>query len=151
MAPVLDQAASLLQTRVICSDGQYYYNGSCRYGDTWYWYGRWIFAAVLIGLVLIIFFAWACINSRRRRRRGINPMYGTGWMAPNNGNQYYNNPQAYRQPPPAYGAPPDQSYPMTNQYQTTDGHYNQQSTGVEPPKHVYGGDYAPPAGPPPGR
>jgi hypothetical protein len=81
-------------------------------------------------------------------------MYGTGWMAPNHDRQY-NNPQAYNQgynqPPPPYGGPPQQSYPMDNRYQTTDGQYGQQASGVEPPKNVYGGDYAPPAGPPPGK
>lgn len=75
-------------------------------------------------------------------------MYGTGWMAPP---QYsLNNPQVYQPPPPAYGAPA-QSYPMDNRYQTTDGHYGQQSSGIEPPKNVYGGDYAPPSGPPPNK
>ncbi|KAK5624397.1 hypothetical protein RRF57_000113 [Xylaria bambusicola] len=78
-------------------------------------------------------------------------MYGTGWMAPP---QYSppNNPAAYNPPPPAYGVP-SQSYPMENRYQTTDGHYGQQASGVEPPKNVYGGpnDYAPPTGPPPSK
>lgn len=148
MAPILNQVQSLLQKRD-CLDGYYPRNGQCVYGNGWYWYGRWIFAAVVIGLFLLSFFLWACVKSRRRRRQGHAPMYGTGWMAP--GTQYYHNPpQAYNQPPPAYGAPA-QSYPMDNRYQTTDGHYGQQSSGVEPPKNVYGGggDYAPPAGSPP--
>ncbi|KAI1428344.1 chitin synthesis regulation, resistance to congo red-domain-containing protein [Xylaria sp. FL1777] len=146
MAPLLDQVASLLQKRVICPSG-YYYNGyGCVRGSSWYWYGRWIFAAVVVGLFFLIFFLWACLNSRRRRSQGVRPMYGTGWMAPP---QYSpNNPNAYNPPPPAYGAPA-QSYPMDNRYQTTDGHYGHQASGVEPPKNVYGGDYAPPSGPPP--
>ncbi|KAJ2988935.1 hypothetical protein NUW58_g3721 [Xylaria curta] len=151
MAPVLDQINSLLSKRDICPYS-YYYDSSrdlCVRGNGWYWYGRWIFAAVIIGLFFIIFFTWACLNSRRRRRQGQAPMYGTGWMAPQN--QYYQNPpQAYNQPPPAYGAPA-QSYPMDNRYQTTDGHYGQQSSGIEPPKNVYSGDYAPPSGPPPNK
>ncbi|KAI1356961.1 chitin synthesis regulation, resistance to congo red-domain-containing protein [Xylaria sp. FL0043] len=148
MAPVLNQLSDLLQKRAVCQ-GNYYYDGyRCVPGSTWYWYGRWIFAAVVIVLFFLIFFLWACLNSRRRRRQGARPMYGTGWMAPP---QYSppNNPQGYNPPPPAYGAP--QSYPMDNRYQTTDGHYGQQASGIEPPKNVYGGanDYAPPAGPPP--
>ncbi|KAI3329307.1 chitin synthesis regulation, resistance to congo red-domain-containing protein [Xylariaceae sp. AK1471] len=151
MAPVLDQVTGLLNKRYNCPSGYYYsnYNG-CVYGGPWYWYGRWIFAAVVIALFFLIFFLWACVNSRRRRRQGARPLYGTGWMAANNG-QNYNNPQGYNQPPPAYGAPA-QSYPMDNRYQTTDGgHYGHQASGVEPPKNVYTGDYAPPAGPPPGK
>ncbi|KAI0402809.1 chitin synthesis regulation, resistance to congo red-domain-containing protein [Xylaria palmicola] len=150
MAPVLDQVGSLLQKRYTCPYNQYYYNGSCVYGSGWHWYGRWIFTAVIIAVFLLLFFLWACVNSRRRRRQGTRPMYGTGWMAPTQ--QYYNNnnPQAYHQPPPAYGAP-GQSYPMDNRYQTTDGHYGQQASGIEPPKNVYAGDYAPPGGPPPNK
>ncbi|TGJ84822.1 hypothetical protein E0Z10_g3897 [Xylaria hypoxylon] len=151
MAPLLDQVSGLLLKRVSCPSGSYYdrYYDRCVRGSTWYWYGRWIFAAVVIVLFFLIFFSWACLNSRRRRRQGARPMYGTGWMAPP---PYApNNPQAYNQPPPpAYGVPA-QSYPMDNRYQPTDGQYGQQANGVEPPKHVYGGDYAPPSGPPPNR
>ncbi|KAH8166897.1 hypothetical protein CIB48_g1367 [Xylaria polymorpha] len=137
-----------LKRDFICPYNTVYSNGQCVRPSNWYFYGRWIFAAVVIALFLLAFFLWACINSRRRRRQGARPMYGTGWMAPP---QYYsnaNNPNAYSHPPPAYGAPA-QSYPMDNRYQTTDGHYGQQASGIEPPKNVYGGDYAPPSGPPP--
>ncbi|KAM0819455.1 hypothetical protein AB5N19_05271 [Seiridium cardinale] len=127
--------------------------GNC--GNNWYWYGRWIFAAVVIALIILIFFLWACVNSRRRRKRGMQPMYGTGWMASHN--QHQNNPNAYNSAPPAYGAPPGQSYPMQNQYtgntfQPQDGYYGQRE-GVQQPKdaHTHNNDYAPPAGPPPGK
>ncbi|KAI1177510.1 chitin synthesis regulation, resistance to congo red-domain-containing protein [Nemania sp. FL0916] len=147
MAPVLDQLSGLVHKRYSCPSNYYYSGGGCVLGSPWYWYGRWIFAAVVIGLFIVVFFLWACLNSRRRRRQGNRPMYGTGWMAPNP--QYYNNPpNAYNHPPPAYGAP-GQSYPMDNRYQTNDGPYGQQSSGIEPPKNVYSGDYAPPSGPPP--
>ncbi|KAI0974402.1 chitin synthesis regulation, resistance to congo red-domain-containing protein [Xylaria arbuscula] len=146
MAPLLDQLSGLLQKRVICDNNEYFDGYRCVRGSTWYWYGRWIFAAIIIVLFFLVFFLWACLNSRRRRRQGTRPMYGTGWMAPP---QYTpNNPHAYNPPPPAYGVP-GQSYPMDNRYQTTDGLYGQQASGVEPPKNVYGGDYAPPTGPPP--
>ncbi|KAI1108412.1 chitin synthesis regulation, resistance to congo red-domain-containing protein [Nemania sp. NC0429] len=148
MAPVVDTVSDLLQKRFDCPYRQYYSDGRCVYGSNWYWYGRWIFAAVVIGLFLLIFFLWACLNSRRRRRQGHAPMYGTGWMAPN-GQYYNNNPNAYNPPPPAYGAPPQ--YPMDTRYPNADGHYGQQSNGVEPPKNVYTGDYAPPSGPPPNK
>ncbi|KAI0164962.1 chitin synthesis regulation, resistance to congo red-domain-containing protein [Xylariaceae sp. FL1272] len=152
MAPIVEHvehlARSLLQKR--CASGQYRDSyGYCRSYSSWYWYGRWVFAAIVIILFLALFFLW---TSRRRRRRGVAPYYGTGWMAPNHG-QYHNNPQGYNQPPPpAYGAPNNQSYPMTNHYQSSDGMYRGgQDSGVEAPKNVYTGDYAPPAGPPPGK
>ncbi|KAI1501707.1 chitin synthesis regulation, resistance to congo red-domain-containing protein [Biscogniauxia marginata] len=142
-----------------CPDG--YYRSYNRCYTAWNYYGRWIFAAVVIFLVILIFFLWACINSRRRRRQGVAPRYGTGWMAPNSGNNQWpqgpQGPHGYQAPPPAYGAPQGQSYPMDPQYtgntfQTTDGYYGQQS-GVQQPKNVYSGnapnDYAPPEGPPP--
>ncbi|KAI0199148.1 chitin synthesis regulation, resistance to congo red-domain-containing protein [Astrocystis sublimbata] len=151
MAPFLEQlgTASPLLKRDPCGSHQHLnYQGYC-VNDSFYGYGRWILAAVIIGLFFATFFLWACINTRRRRRQGVRPMYGTGWMAapPQYNN---NNPNAYNPPPPAYGA---QSYPMDNRYQPAEGAYGQQSTGVEPPKNVYGGgnEYAPPAGPPPGK
>ncbi|KAJ8123925.1 hypothetical protein ONZ43_g237 [Nemania bipapillata] len=126
MAPLLDQVRDLIQKRYVCPSGSYLNSyGQCVRGSTWY----------------------CCLNSRRRRRQGQRPMYGTGWMA-SNGQYYQNPPQAYQPPPPAYGA---QSYPMDNRYATTDGPYGQQSSGIEPPKNVYSGDYAPPSGPPPNK
>ncbi|KAI1416075.1 chitin synthesis regulation, resistance to congo red-domain-containing protein [Hypoxylon sp. FL1857] len=157
MAPFIDQVGAQLDKRQrYCDNGYFDRYGNCY--SAWNWYGRWIFAAVVIVLVLAIFFLWACINSRRRRRQGQQPMYGTGWMAGNQGptnNAYYGNPQGYNNPPPAYG----QSYPMQDQYTGTtfsrnDGYYGQHE-GVQAPKNVYNSnsktDYAPPEGPPPNR
>ncbi|KAI1814103.1 chitin synthesis regulation, resistance to congo red-domain-containing protein [Poronia punctata] len=158
MAPAQNIMSGLLYKRWIdCPSGTHYssrYNG-CVDNSPWNGYGRWVFTAVIIALFFLIFFLWALRNTRRRRRRGTAPLYGTGWMAPNHGQQH-NNPhaynqgynqqgynQGYHQPPPAYGAQPQPSYPMEN--------YGQQASGVEPPKNVYSGDYAPPAGPPPGK
>ncbi|KAI8965923.1 chitin synthesis regulation, resistance to congo red-domain-containing protein [Daldinia sp. FL1419] len=164
MAPLIDlvsaQLAGLTKRDAYCRNGEYYRYGRCYSG--WYWYGRWIFAAIVIVLIIVLLFVMVCVNSRRRKRRGLQPMYGTGWMAGNSGannNQYYSNQQGYANPPPAYGAPPGQSFPMQNQYTGTtfspnDGYYGQHE-GVQPPKNVYNNnnkdDYAPPAGPPPGR
>lgn len=158
MAPFIDQVAAQLEKRQrYCEDGYFDRYGNCY--SAWSWYGRWIFAAVVIVLVLAIFLLWACINSRRRRRQGLQPMYGTGWMAGHPGptnNAYYGNTPGYNNPPPAYG----QSYPMDNQYTGTtfspnDGYYGQHEGLVQPPKNVYNSnnknDYAPPEGPPPNR
>ncbi|RYO82333.1 hypothetical protein DL766_008699 [Monosporascus sp. MC13-8B] len=95
-----------------------------------------------------------CINSRRRRKRGLRPMYGMGWMGGNPRNAQHNNAYAYnnnRHPPPAYGAPQGPSYPMHSQH-PAGGYYGQQE-GVQQPKNTYvpagANDYAPPPGPPP--
>ncbi|KAI5862144.1 chitin synthesis regulation, resistance to congo red-domain-containing protein [Durotheca rogersii] len=165
MAPILDPGTTAdLTKRYPCRDGEYLRQGRCY--TAWSWYGRWIFAGIVIFLIIAVFVLWACVNSRRRRRQGLQPMYGTGWMAgsgPPGGNAYnnpqgYNPPQGYSHPPPAYGAPPGDSYPMQNQYTGTtfranDGYYAHQE-GVQAPQNVYknnGEDYAPPAGPPPNR
>ncbi|KAI0136494.1 chitin synthesis regulation, resistance to congo red-domain-containing protein [Xylariales sp. AK1849] len=156
MAPT--DFSSLLSKRYCSSYNSY---GDCNNTSAWGYYGRWIFAGVVIIVVLAIFFLWACINSRRRRRGGMRPMYGTGWMASGPG-QNQNNPQAYNQgynnAPPAYGAQ-GQSYPMQNQhtgntFNQNDGYYaGGQREGVQQPKNVYGNgnDYAPPEGPPPAK
>jgi hypothetical protein len=141
-----------------CPDNTYYRAGTC--WNAWDYYGRWIFMGVVVAIGIFIFFIWACINSRRRRRHGLRPMYGTGWMARGPNAPYQNNPQAYNnpnQPPPAYGAPPGQSYHMNQQYtgttfQSHDGYYGHHQ-GVQAPKQAYNNqsnnDYAPPPGPPP--
>ncbi|KAI2614507.1 chitin synthesis regulation, resistance to congo red-domain-containing protein [Hypoxylon fragiforme] len=168
MAPFMDQVGAQLTKRRYCNGDDYDRYNNC-YG-AWHGYGRWIFAAVVIVLIILVFALWACINSRRRRRSGLQPMYGTGWMAgkpgPNNNPSYYNNNNNNNNPPPpAYGAPPGQSYPMQNQYtgstfSPSDGYYGQHEGVVQPPQNVYNNpnhtkgaadDYAPPEGPPPNR
>lgn len=114
--------------------------------------------------------------ARRRRKRGHQPFYGTGWMAPppkygshqndyNMGNNqqqqqggqqdhvYHHNSgwgaQNFQSPPPAYG-----NYQQNPQYTGTtfnphDGYYGQNS-GVQSPPASYQPDnvYPPPPGPP---
>lgn len=106
-----------------------------------------------------------CINSRRRRKRGVAPRYGMGWMAPESKyGQQNNNPNVYQPPPPQYGAPAYGNQPQYGNQQyagnVNDGYYGQgHNEGVAPPPSAYypqqqrGGDnvYAPPAGPPPGK
>jgi uncharacterized membrane protein len=60
MAPVLDQAAGLLDKRYTCPSGYYYSNyDGCVARGGWYWYGRWILAAVIIVFFFLVFFLWA--------------------------------------------------------------------------------------------
>lgn len=114
----------------------------------------------------LTFHPLSCL-ARRRRKRGVTPYYGTGWMAPNGGGKFghnnqaqnynpgYNNQQhqmhnynqgaqgGYQQPynnPPAYGG------------QQQDSYYGGQQYGVQSPPQAYqGNSYAPPPGPPPGK
>jgi hypothetical protein len=106
-----------------------------------------------------------CITARRRRRRGLQPYRGTGWLGGNHGpvtynpQPYYNNNQYPNQPGnnTTYGnngggAPPT--------YNASNAGYYGQNSGVEmqPPQNSYqpntrDGDnvYAPPSSPPPGK
>lgn len=97
-----------------------------------------------------------CINSRRRRKRGLNPRYGTGWMAPSKYGQQ-NNPNAYAPPPPQYTPNPGQYQPQNNYQQggyQQGGYYGGQQEGIQQPQGAYyprGNDnyYEAPQGPPP--
>jgi hypothetical protein len=139
------------------SDGWRDSFGNCRYNrSSWYWWGRWVFAGVAI-LIVLLCLAGLFRNSRRRRRQGQQPMYGTGWMAP--------APPPYYPPPPQYSAQ-DQAPPGGYKYGAGDGYYggnqggnqagyggNQEGIQLQPPQSTYHrateNDYAPPPGPPP--
>ncbi|KAH8180003.1 chitin synthesis regulation, resistance to congo red domain-containing protein [Sarocladium implicatum] len=151
-----------------------YYN---RYGqrvcNRWSSWGRWVVAGAAIFFFLLLALSCLCV-ARRRRKRGHQPFYGTGWMAPQGGkfghqqpaagyNNGYNNgynqgghqmynynqgaPQqgAYNQP---YASPPAYGGPQGN-----DGYYGGQQYGVQTPPATYQqhNSYAPPPGPPPGK
>ena len=95
--------------------------------------------------------------ARRRRRRGAQPYYGTGWMAPgpkygdSNQNGYQNGyqmnqgggwagAQNYQNPPPAYGQSPNQQPYTGTAYDPNQGYYapqQGQDTGVQSPPHAY--------------
>ncbi|RCI15602.1 hypothetical protein L249_3625 [Ophiocordyceps polyrhachis-furcata BCC 54312] len=154
MAPaiVVEPPTTLLRRYVECVDG------ICRRRSTWSDWGR-------------------CI-ARRRRRRGAQPMYGTGWMAPpgkygdhNMNNGYYGPPPPQQLQPYGGGGPPaygQQQYPQptgttgTN-FHPNDGYYGDPSQqqqqqygggGVQAPPTAYQpnpGPYSPPPGPPPGK
>ncbi|RYP65842.1 hypothetical protein DL770_008919 [Monosporascus sp. CRB-9-2] len=157
MAPsnMLNMEAPFLSARQYadrCPDGAIYSRGRCY--TRWSYYGRWILLGIFILFCILVFFILACINARRRRKRGLRPMYGMGWVGGNTGNAQHNNAHAYNnyhQPPPAYGAPQGPSYPMHSQH-PSNGYYGQQD-GVQQPKNAYApagaNDYAPPPGPPP--
>lgn len=142
-----------------CGYNQYYDN---RYGcvnrSTWDWWGRWVLLGILILVFLIIVPLFCCVTARRRRKRGLTPMYGSGWMARNTtqAGHYQNNPQGYNN----YGnnnyqPPPPQYAQQTGQtYNSNEGYYG---AGVQAPGNAYtgnrevGNDYAPPPGPPPAK
>ncbi|KAI4138983.1 MAG: hypothetical protein L6R39_006519 [Caloplaca ligustica] len=151
-------------------------DGLCyRRSSGWSNWGRWLVLALIIIGAFFIFFAFACVTARRRRRRGMTPYRGTGWAAGapppghapaqydgaqqsyygGGGNQYNNQPAG--QPAPVYSPPPNQNY-----YGNTganQGYFGGQQTGVElqQPNNAYqpprGGDqvFSPPTGPPPGK
>ncbi|MCJ1426766.1 hypothetical protein MMC29_004669 [Sticta canariensis] len=146
-----------------CPDGSYYRNGNCYYRSNWDVYGRWIVVAAVIAAGIFIFFAFACITARRRRRAGAVPYRGTGWAAGStpagHAPAQYTAPQPYyggnnQQPPPVYGAPQNQNYYGNG----NQGYFGGQQNGVElqQPQGAYrpsGGDavYNQHAGAPPGK
>ncbi|PWY91844.1 hypothetical protein BO94DRAFT_381592 [Aspergillus sclerotioniger CBS 115572] len=132
-------------------------NGRVCDGSTWYDWGRWIAFGVIVAVALTIFFFFACYNARRRRRQGLRPHPGTGWLAgppptfqqsqqqaaQQNQRPYYADPYYQQQPPPQYS-------PHPHAY----GYFGGQQTGIElqsPPNAYHGGErvYQAPPGPPP--
>lgn len=160
----------LLPRQYYCPDGYYERNGRCYDDDgysNWDSYGRWIVLAAIIAGAFFIFFAFACITARRRRRQGMNPYRGTGWAAGRTpaGHapaQYTGAPQPHYQQSnnaaPAY-APPNQGYYGHDSNQGYFGGGQQNGVELQPsfPSNTYqpqrGGDnvYNPPPGPPPGK
>lgn len=166
---------------------------SCSYGydvygncySRWNTWGRWVALAVVVVAFILLAFLFSyvppsysfslpltpinrCYNSRRRRRRGMAPMYGTGWMGGNWGNkppvgqQYGNNAGYYPNQPYNGGAAPPYEPPVPNQatgttFNSNDGYYghNNNAYELQQPQSSYqpqrGGDpvYDAPSGPPP--
>ncbi|TFB06220.1 hypothetical protein CCMA1212_001750 [Trichoderma ghanense] len=176
MAPVMD----LFARDSICGYGYYYDGFGCRRRSGWYFWGRWVLAGIAIVLALILLASCLCI-SRRNRRRGVQPLYGTGWLGgntrpsgnnkPNNGHEMnnfqsgynqggynqgqgdYNQGYGYTSPPP-YGQAPMGNQTTGTTFNANDGYYtNQPQYGVQPPQSAYQPDthYQPPPGPPPGK
>jgi len=147
-----------------------YYDNDCYYESNWSRWGRWVLLGCIIVVFVILAFLMSCINARRRRRQGLPPRYGTGFLAGktpvgHNAPQYNGYYQG-QGPSGAYngaGAAPPYSPPVNNQttgntFNSNDGYYGQQS-GIElqQPQNSYapqrGGDpvYNAPQGPPPKR
>ncbi|KUI62070.1 Protein RCR2 [Cytospora mali] len=160
-----------------CPSGSYRSGNQC-YSNTssWNYWGRWVLAAIVIVFFISLFFCWSCLSNRRRRRRGAQPRYGTGWMMPGGpqsqqpqyGGGWFghhkgansNNPDPHPQPPP----PPQYTpAPMDNQYtgqtfNSNEGYYGHHNNDIplQQPTSSYqprGGApvYEPPAGPPPAK
>jgi hypothetical protein len=148
MAPA---TANPILSRYISTCSSYYYD-NCSNWDYW---GRWVFTAVVIIVIIGILFTLACVNARRRRRRGMTPMYGTGWM----GGKYqngYNNPQAYNPPPPQYSSQPMPNQYTGNTFNTNEGYYgHHEGIQLQQPTNVYNrapeNGYEAPPGPPPSK
>lgn len=120
---------------------------------------RWVILGVIILLFFIFFVLLSCLSARRRRRQGVRPFYGTGWAAHNYNPPTYQQSQqqpyytphnqggAYYNPPPGYGGQPQ---PQNENA----GYYGGRDVELQQPQQAYsapGGEYAPPAGPPPAK
>jgi len=119
-------------------------NGYC--DSAWDNWGRWVAASVILGIGVFAFLLIACINARRRRRRGLEPFTGTAWMAgpPPPYQQYQPPPPQYYSGPPQ-GPPPDSYYGARPQRENIE---LGQSPPIREPQNVY---YQPPPGPPPNK
>lgn len=177
--PAIDVAHKVGATAVELVKRQYGYGYGSSYGyrntSPWNRYGRWALLGVLLAVGLVAFFLISCLNARRRKKAGNKPFYGTQWLAPNSYGQQQQQQQAQTQyyPPQnthndnAQYAPP--AYPPTNgpapngnaDYYGNNTHNNNQYE-MQQPAATYqpgynreaeqaGGEYAPPAGPPPGK
>jgi len=158
MAPTIN--IETLFKRAYCYDSYGYYT-NCSY-SSWNSWGRWVALAAIVLFVVFIALCFSCITSRRRRKRGLTPYYGTGWAANHKygqtGGDGYGQQQAYNPPAPPY-SPPAQHPQYTGQTFNSNGGYYGQQSGIElqQPQSAYtgpkGGDpvYAPPPGPPPSK
>ncbi|KIV92888.1 hypothetical protein PV10_04149 [Exophiala mesophila] len=161
---------------------QYYQTCYNSYGQpyrcrtAWNSWGRWAALGVILAGALLLFFLCACFSSRRRRKHGRQPYYGTGWAGRTpwgHGQAQYNpNYQQTQQPQQGYQNPP-----TYNQTQSTGGYYGpgantgNNNTGggeamnyyqgrggdveMQTPNNTYGGSgpggFEPPPGPPPSK
>jgi len=147
------------------------------YGSGWDNWGRWVALVVIVVFFFLLAFLFTC--TRRRRQRGMVPMYGTGWMPYTGAQQGHHNHQnkppgqnangQYYSHEPYGGAAPPPAY-MGNQatgttFRSADGYYGGPNGGngggieLQQPHNSYqgyagrGGDsvYDPPTGAPPGK
>jgi hypothetical protein len=105
----------------------------------------------------------SCISSRRRRKAGRKPFYGTGWAGakPWGGQAQYNPGYNTQQPQYGYNQGYNQNSSAPPNYNQSAGGYYGQQQGGEAQSYFGGargndtemqsGGYAPPAGPPPSK
>jgi len=132
----------------------YYGRETCGYYSNWDLWGRWVVVAAVLIFVVILFIVLGRMDARRRRNRGVQPMYGTGWMAPPP--KYPGGPApqqgGYQPPAPPYSPPPPNA--QQSQYAYGGGYQMQPQPPQQSYQPVYRGGaemYTPPAGPPPGK
>jgi len=167
MAPTLTEGLLRKRQYGYCDPSLY----DCGRYSTWDNWGRWVALAVIVIAFILLALAFSCFNNRRRRRRGVAPMYGTAWMPGSKYNYGNNGQNGYYPNQPYHGGAPAPPYepPINNQntgntFNSNDGYYGHhgyggQQSGVElqQPSSVYqpqrGGDpvYDAPVGPPPGK
>lgn len=122
----------------------YSYNGCYYAGDcysSWDNWGRWVALAVIIVFFFIVIACCGLITSRRRRRMGMQPVYGTAWMAPP---KYTPHDVHQFQTYPPQHFPPQQSDPYTQYYAPTTPappYYPSQRNNVPDTPGLAGGNY----------
>jgi len=111
-------------------------SGECRYEITGAWeqWGRWLFLALMVVFVILLFPFFGYLMSRRRVQRGLPPVNGCAWMFPNpfkdankiDQSEYeqqqsrpprYRPPNVYRQ----YQQQLNEQYMANSAQQSTDG------------------------------
>ncbi|KIW62897.1 hypothetical protein, variant [Phialophora macrospora] len=130
-----------------------------RCNSAWYDWGRWVALGIIVLGAFLVFFLFSFWSSRRRRRLGRQPMYGTGWAgrtpwghAAPQYNPNYQQTQPANQPPPAYNQQNAGGYYGANQ-----GYFGGRQTDheMQPPQNTYAGAgspvYSAPEGPPPAK
>jgi len=156
MAPAQDVEGFLTKRQ-----NQNYYCGYYGCYSGWNSWGRWVALVVIVLAMVLLAFLFSCYSNRRLRRRGIAPMYGTGWIpyggAKPPGQQ---NPGYYHNDPYNGGAAPPYEAPIAGQqtgntFNSNEGYYGHNQYELQQPQSSYhpqrGGDpvYASPDGPPP--
>jgi len=166
MAPAQDITQGALAKRQNNFNNNNTYCGIYGCYSGWNSWGRWVALVVIILAFVFLAFLFSCYSNRRRRRRGIAPMYGTGWIPYGGSGGWGNkaplqqNPGYYHNDPYNGGAAPPYEPPMVGQqtgntFNSNEGYYGSNAYELQQPQSSYhpgrGGDpvYVAPEGPPP--
>jgi len=142
--PVSLPRSSLLVPRCGCQSNGFNtctneFDDNCN--DDWNSWGRWVFFGLFVVGFILVAVGFACLNSRRRRRNGLAPRYGTGWAANGFGrNRWGGGGDGYGQAAPPYNqnAPPVYAQQTGNTFNSNDGYYGQQNgIPLQEPQHSY--------------